>query len=382
MRPIGKYLWSAIMLFAFAACGGYKEPVPTAGPYTDPGTETVASQPYKQASDGYAGYRIPAIVTSRTGTLLAFAEGRVDNLEDDGNIDIVLKRSTNNGKTWDGMIVVRDDGNNRCQNPAPVVLESGRILLLFCWNQRPGGARRVMKSHSDDDGATWSAPVDIHDQVAIEGYTWYATGPCHAIVKTFAPNKGRIVVPCNHNKPGPTRFGHVIYSDDQGETWHRGGIADSQYGGESTVAELGNGDLMLGMRNMDASKNVRLSATSSDGGVTFQPTVETPLIEPVNNGCQGSLLRYSINSQGASNLLFANPNHESSRRNGTIRLSTNDGRNWTRTFMYVPANTYTSYSDLAVLSDGRIGVLYERGFQNSEGIHFRTVTIDEIMQAI
>jgi sialidase-1 len=163
---------------------------------------------------------------------------------------------------------------------------------------------------------------------------------------------------------------------------HGGGVADYKQGNESTVAELGNGDLMLNMRNMDTAKNLRMSAISSDGGESFAPATETTLIEPINNGCQGSLLRYSINSQGAANLLFANPNHGSSRRNGTIKLSTNDGKNWTRTFMYVPENTYTSYSDLVALPDARVGVLYERGRNNDEGIHFRSVRFDEIVQSL
>lgn len=219
--------------------------------------------------------------------------------------------------------------------------------------------------------------VDIADQVAITDYSWYATGPCHAIVKTMNPNKGRIVVPCNHNK-GKNRYSHIIYSDDQGQNWNLGGIADYIQGNESTIVELGNGDLMLNMRNMDLEKNTRMQAISTDGGKTFQPSQETALIEPINNGCQGSLLRYSINSQGAANLLFANPNHASSRRNGTIKFSSNDGKNWTRTFMYVPENTYTSYSDITVLGNQKIGILYERGFKNADGIYFQSVEFKEI----
>lgn len=158
-----------------------------------------------------------------------------------------------------------------------------------------------MKTYSDDDGKTWSTPEDIHDQVAIAGYTWYATGPCHAIVKTLAPNKGRIVVPCNHNKPGTNpkseRHAHLIYSDDQGATWHLGAVTDHPYGNESTVVELGDGSLMTNMRNYEPnSLGYRWQAVSRDGGLTYEPAQVTTLIEPNNNGCQGSILRYSINS--------------------------------------------------------------------------------------
>ena len=135
---------------------------------------------------------------------------------------------------------------------------------------------------------------------------------------------------------------------------------------------------MLNMRNMDMEKNYRMQAISKDGGKTFKPSQETTLIEPINNGCQGSILRYSINSQNSANLLFANPNHNSSRRNGTIKFSSNDGKNWTRTFMYVPANTYTSYSDLTVLNNQKVGILYERGFKNGDGIYFQSMELKEI----
>lgn len=369
--------------------GGNEEPV------TDP---NVTSQVYNPGDDGYAAYRIPAVVVTKAGTILAFTEGRVDGTADDGNIDMLVKRSEDNGKSWGPVIKVWDDGENRCQNPSPVVLDNGRILLLFCWNERTVGSangtgssghpRRVMKSYSDDDGKTWSTPEDIHDQVAIENYTWYATGPCHAIVKTLEPNKGRIVVPCNHNKPGTNpkseRHAHLIYSDDQGETWHLGAITDHPYGNESTVVELGDGSLMSNMRNYEPNTlGYRWQAISRDGGVTFEPAQVTTLIEPNNNGCQGSILRYSINSAGKANLLFSNPNHESSRRNGCIKLSSNDGRTWSRTFKYVPDDDfYSSYSDLAVLANRKVGVLFEHGRNNVKGIYFRSFEFNEIVAAL
>lgn len=256
MKKIQILTWIFAALFLAAACssGGDEPANPGGSEGGEPQPEAnVTSQVYKPGESGYAAFRIPAVVVSKAGTVLAFAEGRVDGSADDGNIDLLVKRSEDNGNTWSTPIKVYDDGENRCQNPAPVVLDNGRILLLFCWNERtPGSAngsgssghpRRVMKTYSDDDGKTWSTPEDIHDQVAIAGYTWYATGPCHAIVKTLAPNKGRIVVPCNHNKPGTNpkseRHAHLIYSDDQGATWHLGAVTDHPYGNESTVVEPG-----------------------------------------------------------------------------------------------------------------------------------------------
>lgn len=395
--------YAAVFLAALlSACGGSDvEPLPVppgpGGGEEEPAAENVTSQVYVPGSDGYAAYRIPAVVVTKAGTVLAFAEGRVDGAADDGNIDLLVRRSEDAGKSWGGLVRVFDDGENRCQNPAPVVLDDGRILLLFCWNMRTAGSaagsgssghpRRVMKCFSDDDGKSWSTPEDIHDQVAIDGYMWYATGPCHAIVKTLAPAKGRIVVPCNHNRPGgdprTERHAHLIYSDDNGASWHVGAVTDHPYGNESTVVELGDGSLMTNMRNYEpGSLGYRWSAVSRDGGLSFYSAQVTPLVEPANNGCQGSLLRYSINSAGQATLLFSNPNHASSRRNGCIRLSTNDGKTWSRTFKYVPDNDfYSAYSDLTVLADGKVGVLFEHGRNNEKGIWFRSFGIDEIEAA-
>lgn len=402
MKKIQILTWIFAALFLAAACssGGDEPANPGGAKAASLSRRPTSPRRYtNRARAAMAAFRIPAVVVSKAGTVLAFAEGRVDGSADDGNIDLLVKRSEDNGNTWSTPIKVYDDGENRCQNPAPVVLDNGRILLLFCLErayarQRPtvraaaAHPRRVMKTYSDDDGKTWSTPEDIHDQVAIAGYTWYATGPCHAIVKTLAPNKGRIVVPCNHNKPGTNpkseRHAHLIYSDDQGATWHLGAVTDHPYGNESTVVELGDGSLMTNMRNYEPnSLGYRWQAVSRDGGLTYEPAQVTTLIEPNNNGCQGSILRYSINSAGKANLLFSNPDHGSSRRNGSIKLSSNDGRSWSRTFKYVPDNDfYSAYSDLAVLANKKVGVLFEHGHNNGKGIYFRSFEFAEIAAAL
>ena len=195
-------------------------------------------------------------------------------------------------------------------------------------------------------------------------------------------------MPCNHNKPGTNpkseRHAHLIYSDDQGATWHLGAVTDHPYGNESTVVELGDGSLMTNMRNYEPnSLGYRWQAVSRDGGLTYEPAQVTTLIEPNNNGCQGSILRYSINSAGEANLLFSNPDHGSSRRNGSIKLSSNDGRSWSRTFKYVPDNDfYSAYSDLAVLANKKVGILFEHGHNNGKGIYFRSFEFAEIAAAL
>ena len=217
--------------------------------------------------------------------------------------------------------------------------------------------------HSDDDGATWSKPRSITTSVYLPGWKWYGTGPCHAIVKRSEPCKGRIVVPARHNSKKALMVSHVIYSDDGGETWHIGGSVARPQTSECTVVELSNGDLMLNSRNQNGNENYRVAAISKDGGATFSEVwLETQLMEP--RGCQGSLLFHSLNpANGKGNILFSNPPNASVRSDGTLKLSEDDGRTWTRSFRYAkkPAPNFTGYSDIAVMPDGTVAILHERG---------------------
>ena len=343
---------------------------------------STGNNPFIQGNEGYFAYRIPSMVVTNNGTILAFAEGRRNSIEDTGDIDIVLKRSTDNGSTWSPLEIVKDDGVNRCQNPVPIhIPETNRIILLTCWNVGASGDRRVFVTYSDDEGKTWAEEKEISASVKPGNWNWYATGPCHGIVKTYSPHKGRIVVPCNHtlNGGGGISYSHIIFSDDGGITWELGGepCADTN---ESTVVELSNGDLMLNMRRT-TSPNNRVVSTSSDGGITWKECWrDNTLISP---GCQGSIFRYDLNGEnGKARILFSNPAHETSRRNNTLRLSNNDGETWTKKRMYVE-NTgqsvfYGAYSDIAKLIDGDIAMLYEKGYRNEEGIWFRKIDISEL----
>lgn len=341
---------------------------------------------FKRGEGGYAYFRIPAAVISPKGTILVFAEGRVDSSEDYGNIDMVLKRSEDGGKTWGDLIVVSDEGNNRCANPAPVALESGRILLLYSWSKTGEESSVddvVYTIFSDDDGRTWGKSEDITEQIKDPGAgeTNYHTGPVHGIVKTFDPNKGRIIIPVW----GKTPKAFVIYSDDEGRTWKKGGAMDYRNANEATVAELGNGDIIINTRNGDKENYYRYDAISSDGGLTFGTSRKTMLIEPVN-GCQGSMIRHSVDEEtGETILLFSNPNHTSSRRWGAVKASFDSGDSWTKMYQYVPSEgneMYTSYSDLVVIDKRIIGVIYEAGYKNAGGIAFKTINFSDISNPV
>ena len=312
---------------------------------------------YKAGDDGYTSFRIPALIRTPKGTLLAFCEGRRNSASDTGDIDIVLKRSSDNGKTWSSVQKVADLGEDTIGNPAPVVeRKSGAILLLLTSNPgrvsekqiidgtAPSG-RRVWITRSTDDGHTWSAPVDITGQTKRPDWTWYATGPGNGIQL----RSGRLVIACDHNVAGTNeRHSHVIYSDDGGATWKIGGVAEDKTN-ESAVAQLKNGDLLLNMRSYHG-KNRRAVQRSTDGGLTWSPLeFDQTLIEPV---CQASLI-----SDG-KRLLFSNP-AATTRSRMTVRISTDGGGTWpvSRVVHEGPA----AYSSLAMLGGSRVGLLYERG---------------------
>lgn len=393
MKPKFAILSVCVLLFSMVstACGYDEEKIPKNPPSINEPipTDEISSNPFIPGQGGYAYYRIPALVVCKSGALLAFAEGRKNGSGDSGDIDVVVRRSTDGGKTWGKQTVIWDDGGNTCGNPTPVVLESGKVILVMCWNSAAvSSMRSVYTTSSDDEGATWAAARDITSSLKEPGDTWYATGPCHAIVKEFAPNKGRIVVPANRScttYPNGENHSHIIYSDDQGQSWHRGGFSGFKSGNETTVAELGNGDLMINMRNGDKTNYYRADAISKDGGATFLPHRMTRLIEPIT-GCQGSIMRYAVDeATNATTLIFTNPSHSESRRHGTLKLSTDDGNTWTKQYRYVSADgegMYTSYSDIAVVAPQTIGVLYEGGYKYGWGILFQTVNFSKIKDPI
>ncbi len=240
--------------------------------------------------DGYHTYRIPALVRTAKGTLLAFCEGRKNNRRDHGDIDLVLKRSSDGGRTWSRQQVVHEEGGSSevtIGNPAPVVdQDTGVIWLPFCRDNDS-----VLVTHSTDDGLTWTQPIDITADVKEPDWTWYATGPVNGIQLRRPPHKGRLVIPCDHRVGGAENpwnhagRSHAIYSDDHGKSWQLSKATEFAMN-ECTVVETSDGTLLLNMRSY-RGRNRRAVATSGDGGVTWSASRDdAKLIEPV---CQGSI---------------------------------------------------------------------------------------------
>jgi len=336
--------------------------------------ESLGVPVFVSGQEGYHTYRIPALAVTTQGTVLAFCEGRKNSQSDTGDIDLLLKRSTDQGATWSGQRVIWDDAGNTCGNPCVVVdRDTNTIWLLMTWNRGDDhepqiiartsrDTRRVYVSHSTDDGLTWSSPREITPAVKQENWTWYATGPGSGIQVQQGPHKGRLLIPCDHIEAGSGQYySHVIYSDDHGASWKLGGRTPQHQVNECQVVELPGGQLMLNMRNYDRAKKNRQVALSDDGGATWKDQrFDAALIEPI---CHAAIERCSLPADGSSILVFSNPASEDSRVNMTLRASFDDGRTWpaSRVLHAGPS----AYSDLAVFADGQIGCLYEAGARHA-----------------
>ena len=327
---------------------------------------------FKSGEEGYSNYRIPALITTKGGSLLAFCEARKYQRGDSGDIDLILKRSTDNGKTWSKPIVVWNAGEDTAGNPCPVVDQrTGRIINIICWNLASDhgrdlhsgtgkDTRRVYQTHSDDDGLTWTEPKEITSMVKHPTWWWYATGPGIGIQLEKGPNKGRLVIPANHTAEG--YFGsHTLYSDDGGETWMVSSLIKPTTN-ESQVVELSDGRLMMNMRSQGFPETprprngYRSVSYSSDGGETWSdPEFDDELGDP---RCQASLIRYDENR-----LLFSNPSPPIKAERGerirmTVRLSRDDGETWPSDLLIYEGPS--AYSSLTRIPDGSVGLLYER----------------------
>jgi len=344
---------------------------------------------WQAGDDGYHTYRIPSLLVTPKGTVLAFCEGRKNSRADSGEIHLLLKRSSDGGNTWSPAEIVWQDGPNTCGNPCPVVdEETGTIWLLLTHNigsdharditvGKGTGTRTVWVTHSLDDGLTWAAPTDITATTKKPDWTWYATGPGVGIQKRLGPHRGRLVIPCDHKLDAQNYFSHVIYSDDHGKTWQIGGIVPQPRFNECQVIELTDGRLLLNMRNFIDKKQkprpnlYRGIAYSSDGGETWtegKPDMALP--EPI---CQGSIIRCRPASEADKPwVLHSNPASHTRRHNFTIRLSKDDGKTWPVSKSMYPGSA--AYSCLAAFSDGTFACLYEA--DKSTKIVYARFTLD------
>ncbi|MFH9890675.1 exo-alpha-sialidase [Streptomyces luteogriseus] len=351
---------------------------------------------FKASQDpGYACFRIPAIVRTTSGTLLAFAEGRVLNCGDAADIDIVLKRSTDGGRTWGPLQVVTEGAGDTHGNPAPVVDRgTGRILLAETYNTGRTDAgnctvpcdRTPHLQHSDDDGRTWSKPRDLSDEILPEHWnSWYATGPVHGIQLTRGRHAGRLVFGVNTETWNGSRVSAnhaaLVVSDDGGDSW-RVGATDTwpigpdgvfrQKPSEVTLTERADGALLVSGREQDGTDLGHRSQTlSTDGGDSFVspfrdlPDLYTPQV-------QGATLRLG------DRMLLSAPADPDRRRTMMVRSSYDGGRTWESVDRGTVVTTdWSGYSDMAAVDGTTVGLLYEGGAADArDEIRFARFTED------
>lgn len=357
--------------------------------------------------EGYKLYRIPGIVVTKQGTVLAYCEARKSDSGDWGPIDVYLRRSTDGGRTWlprQQLVHLEGDlpmnpvavaqkldkpGDNTVNNPVAIVdQQSGAVHFLYCLEYM-----RCFYLRSDDDGVTWTEPVEITATFDAfrPDYDWkvLATGPGHGIQLTKGEHQGRLIVPVwlslgtggHAHRPSVAA---TIFSDDHGRTWQRGEIAvpDTQdfiFPSETVAVQLSDGRVMLNSRS-ESKRHRRLVTISPDGATRWSlPQFDDALLEPI---CMGAIVRVREPQGDQPGLIaFSNP-HNLARRDGkeaegrnrdrvnlSVKLSYDEGRAWSANRSLEPG--FSGYSDLAALRDGTILCFYERG--STDGINiYRT----------
>jgi sialidase-1 len=348
---------------------------------------------FVSGTEGYKTFRIPAVIRAANGNLLAFCEGRVNGGSDFGNIQIVLKRSSDGGKTWGRLQVAASNDTLQAGNSAPVLdntdprYPKGRIFLFYNTGNvteskiRQGlGVREAWYKTSVDNGLTWSAPVNITLQVHrpkqpqfnkdynfSEDWRSYANTPGHAMQFTEGRYKGRIYVAANHSAGPPQKhyadgraFGY--YSDDHGKTFKISDDIKMPGGNEAMAAELSGNRLMLNARNQLGNIRQRIIAISYSGGQKWDSVYFDPhLPDPV---CQGSILNIG-KYRGKNILAVCNDADTLKRNNLTLRISYDEGKTWKENYAVAKApdgykGDYSAYSDLVAVDKKNVGVLYEK----------------------
>lgn len=344
----------------------------------------------KGGDDNVNTYRIPGIVQTDRGTLLAVYDIRYNNSADlPGNIDVGLSRSTDNGKSWEPMKIIMDMGaphdNNGIGDPSilfdPV---TKKIFVAALWSKgnrsiagsiggiSPDSTGQFVLVSSADDGVTWSAPYTITPQIKEPAWKIFFNGPGNGI----AMQDGKLVFAAQYWTSSNVPYSTIIYSDNQGSTWKGKILGPKSNTTESQVVETTPGTLMLNMR--DNRGSFRSVATTSNMGTnwTEHSTSYNTLPDPV---CMASLIkaRVNVNSTLKDVLFFSNPNSSSGRINITIKASLDLGQTW------LPANQVLiderqcyGYSSLTKIDDNTIGILYE----GTKDLYFVKVPVSEIIK--
>ncbi len=350
---------------------------------------------FLSGTEGHKTYRIPAIIRLPTGDLIAFCEGRVNNAGDFGDINIVMKRSVDEGRSWSSLQTVVDYESLQAGNPAPVVdvtdpsYPQGRIFLFYNTGnnheievRKGNGIREVWYKTSTDGGYTWGNAINITEMVHRpkqptvnpaysfdEDWRSYANTPGHAVQFMKGEFKGRIYVAANHSAGNPQERSkdyqaHGFFTNDHGKTFALSENVSVPGSNEATATLLSDNKLMMSIRNQRGDIHARLIAISSNGGVHWDTTYfDMNLPDPI---CEGSILAIG---KRKNILAFCNPADSIHRNNLTLRISFDDGKTWKKNWVIDKSETgremnHAAYSDLVEINKKSIGIIYERNNYN------------------
>lgn len=312
-------------------------------------------------------FRIPAIATAVNGDLIAACDARRKGSADligQRTIDIVFRRSTDNGKSWSAMEVLDPYEDGGCSDPSLIVDKTtGDIFCFYNYMvaDRSSKEYRFVVQKSSDHGATWDAPIDFTDQVAgpelKDAFKFITSG------RGIQTRAGLLV----HNYVRVGKGVTLFASRDHGATWET--IGDVSPGDESKVVELPDGTLMVNSR---IGPGKRFVHRSSDGGRTWDSVSDFSLPDPRCNAC---LIQYTAKRDGYAKdrLLFVNAASNSARENLAVRISYDGGWAWSDGKVIDPGPS--AYSEITVLKDGSFGVLYEPGYKEVRFVRF---TLEEL----
>lgn len=341
---------------------------------------------WEKNTDGYVSYRIPGLVATKEGTLLAYCEAR-RTTDDWADMDVLMKRSTDGGETWSESVDLSADlPSGTRNNPVMIVDSNNKIHMIISYKYGisfDGNPGKVYYLSSEDDGVTWSDPVDITSQTESETFqhAHFACGPTHGIEL----KDGTLIVPfwfvaaddfTTKTECVPSQLS-TFYSKDRGNTWQIGEVLEAGDNvldpNEASIVQLSDGSVMLNIRIYSEKESCRAVAVSPNGVSNWTKIeLNTDLPDPF---CQGSIVSYDEET-----LLFSNCNSitsqtENDRKNLTIRYSNDDGITWSEgTVVYAED---CMYSDIAVYND-TIYVIYEEGYYDGLSLNLKTYKLEDI----
>ena len=324
-------------------------------------------------SPGDAGskfYRIPAICTTNTGTLIVAADKRWNHGGDlPADIDVVTRRSTDGGRTWEPAVTVAGADSEIGSGDPAIVFDFVRntAICIFThgnglWQSTPDDNAHIMISKSSDDGKTWSKPVDINDQLFAGPPDWVTSfaGSGHACQMRNGRLLFVIQVRTDTSWGGKLSC-YACYSDDGGDTWHASKVPGDYNGDESKIVELSDGRLMMSIRRRYEGYHRRMSFSDNGGETWSETTVHPQILDPA---CNGDVINYSY--KGNQNILIHTiPYHSQLRKNVSLLVSFDNGKTWPWHQSLVP--TGSAYSSITQLADGTLGCVVERNSPLNNG---------------